>query len=74
MNEDSLHDDDVHLAQSDPNFFIFITGSVFRLIKNESRDEIKLPFNPCQGLIRTPSKLEHFLVFVISDYCSFLMQ
>ena len=48
MNEDSLHDDDddddVHIAQSDP-FFFFITDSVFRLIKNESRDEIKLPFN-----------------------------
>ena len=55
-------------------FFIFITDSVFRLIKNESRDEIKLPFNPCQGLIRTPSKLDHFLFFIISDYSPFLVQ
>ena len=55
-------------------FCTFIADSVFRLIKNESREEIKLPFNACQGLIRTLSKLEHFLFFIISDYSPFLMQ
>ena len=55
-------------------FFFFITDSVFRLIKNEYREKIKLPFNPCQGLIRTLSKLEHFLFFIISDCIPFLMQ